>query len=377
VTYRKAGILQHQCSVGMHLYLSRGSLITRAPVWKSLPTGNKVELMAGKPSADRKGTLLNQRQVWAVVLAGGDGTRLKSLTQLISGEDRPKQFCTVYGGKTLLAQTRARLAPTIHPERTAFVLVKAHEKFYSSELADIEPRQLIVQPDNKGTTAAVMFSLLRITAIAGDPVVAFFPTDHYYSNEAGFDASVHRAVKVAQHTDTLVILGAEAEHAEVEYGWIEPGTRFDCPFTDALLRVRRFWEKPSHPTALALFARGCLWNTFVMVGRASIFLALLANTMAPSVWKAFTAAQRSGRHSADPMAQYKLWASLTAGDFSRQVLTLSTQYLSVLRVGDIGWSDLGTPERVSAAMARSGLRPWWQEVAEHENSKDLAKTSVG
>jgi mannose-1-phosphate guanylyltransferase len=71
---------------------------------------------------------LNQ-QVWAVVLAGGDGTRLRSLTQLISGEDRPKQFCHVYGDKTLLAHTRARLAGTIHPERTAFVLVKNHERF--------------------------------------------------------------------------------------------------------------------------------------------------------------------------------------------------------------------------------------------------------
>jgi mannose-1-phosphate guanylyltransferase len=321
---------------------------------------------------------LNYQQVWAVVLAGGDGTRLRPLTQLISGEDRPKQFCQVYGGKTLLAQTRARLGRAIHPERTAFVVVKSHERFYRNELADVEPQRVVVQPDNKGTTAAVIFSLLRITALAGDPVVAFFPTDHYYANDAGFIFSVDRAVRVAQdHPDTLVILGAEAEHAEVDYGWIEPGARLKSPFTNALLRVGRFWEKPSHPTAEALFARGCLWNTFVMVGRASIFLALLANTMTPGVWKAFTEAQRSGRHSTDPMAQYKLWASLTAGDFSRQVLTLSTQYLSVLRVGDIGWSDLGTPERVRAAMAQSGLTPWWQKATEDEHSKHLAKTSAG
>ena len=226
---------------------------------------------------------MNHQQVWAVLLAGGDGTRLRSLTQLISGEDRPKQFCHVYGGKTLLAQTRVRLSRAIHPERTAFVLVKTHERFYRSELADVEPHQLIVQPGNKGTTAAVICSLLRITSLAGDPVVAFFPTDHYYANEPGFSVSVDRAVRVAQHhSDTLVVLGAESEHAEVEYGWIEPGTRFDSPFANALLRVRRFWEKPSYPTAQALFDRGCLSNTFVMVGRASLFLALLDNIM--PVW---------------------------------------------------------------------------------------------
>ena len=321
---------------------------------------------------------MNHQQVWAVVLAGGDGTRLRSLTQLISGEDRPKQFCSVYGGKTLLAQTRARLACAIHPERTVFVLVKTHERFYRSELADVEPDKLIVQLGNKGTTAAVICSLLRITSLAGDPVVAFFPTDHYYANELGFTVSVDRAVRVAQHhSDTLVVLGAEAEHAEVEYGWIEPGARVDSPFTSALLRVSRFWEKPSHPAAQALFDRGCLWNTFVMVGRASIFLSLLANTVAPSVLNAFTAARRYSDDSTHIAAQDKLWSSLTAGDFSHQVLTPNTQHLAVLRVGDIGWSDLGTPERVREAMARSGLTPWWQEAAENEHSKNLAETSVG
>jgi mannose-1-phosphate guanylyltransferase len=318
---------------------------------------------------------LNHQQVWAVVLAGGDGTRLRSLTQLISGEDCPKQFCRVYGGKTLLAQTRARLARAIHPERTAFVLVQTHEKFYRNELADVEPHQLIVQPGNKGTTAAVICSLLRITSLAGDPVVAFFPTDHYYSNEAEFSLSVNRAIRIAQHhSDMLVVLGAQAEHPEVEYGWIEPGSTFGTPFTDALLRVHRFWEKPSHPTAQALFARGCLWNTFVMVGRASLFLAVLGNTMAPGVLDAFLAAQRH-KDDAPNLAQDKLWTSLTSGDFSHQVLTPSTQHLAVLRTGDIGWSDLGMPERVQAALARSGVRPWWQESTQNESSEIMVKNS--
>jgi mannose-1-phosphate guanylyltransferase len=205
-------------------------------------------------------------------------------------------------------------------------------------------------------------------------VVAFFPTDHYYANEAEFSVSVDRAVREAQHhSDTLVLLGAEAEHAEVEYGWIEPGARVDSAFTNALLRVSRFWEKPSHRAAQALFERGCLWNTFVMVGRASLFLALLGETMPAGALNAFMAA----RDSIHLAAQDKLWSSLTAGDFSHQVLTPSTQHLAVLRVGDIGWSDLGTPERVRAVLARSGLTPWWQEAADNEHSENLVKISAG
>lgn len=316
-----------------------------------------------------------QQQAWAVVLAGGDGTRLRSLTHLISGEDRPKQYCALYGGKTLLAQTRARLTRAIHPERTTFAVVRAHEKFYRRELADVDPQRLVVQPANKGTTAAVIYSLLRITALAGDPVVAFFPTDHYYADEASFVNSVRRAVRAAQrHPDTLVVLGAEAEQAEVEYGWIEPGTRFESPVTNALLRVRSFWEKPCRRTAQALLARGCLWNMFVMIGRASMFFEMLDRTVAPGLLRSFIDSERSARAMPNLPAENELWEGLTAGDFSRQVLSASTGNLAVLRVVDVGWSDLGTPERVKATMQRSGLKAHWRESSGNELSKELAKT---
>lgn len=42
---------------------------------------------------------------WAVVLAGGDGTRLQELTRRISGDKRPKQFCSFFEGKSLLDNT--------------------------------------------------------------------------------------------------------------------------------------------------------------------------------------------------------------------------------------------------------------------------------
>jgi mannose-1-phosphate guanylyltransferase len=78
------------------------------------------------------------------------------------------------------------------------------------------------------------------------------------------------------HPDSIVLLGAAADYAEVEYGWIEPGPAISHgPI--ALLGVNRFWEKPSLQHARALLRRGCLWNTFVTAGRASTFLDLLCS----------------------------------------------------------------------------------------------------
>ena len=317
---------------------------------------------------------MDHQQTWAVVLAGGDGTRLRSLTRFIVGEDRPKQFCRLYGGRTLLAQTRSRLAPAISPERTLYTVVKAHERFYEDELADVPPSRVVVQPSNKGTTAAITYSLRRIISLAGDPIVGFFPTDHHYSRESRVAASVRVATRVVtKRPDTVVLLGASAEHPEVEYGWIEPSDRFDHRFTRSLLRVNRFWEKPRPDIAQVLFARGCLWNTFVMIGRVSAFLEVLQAAV-PGMVRALAADRHlSASESASANAD-QAYAALTPGDFSRQVLSVSTERLAVLRLGNVGWSDLGTPERVMTAMARSGLRSHWPDTPQNENLEKFAES---
>ena len=317
---------------------------------------------------------MNHQHVWAVVLAGGDGTRLRSLTRSITGEDRPKQFCRFYGGRTLLAQTRSRLAPAISPDRTLYTVVKAHERFYADELADVTPSRVVVQPSNKGTTAAIICSLKRITSLAGDPIVGFFPTDHHYAREMRFAASVRLATKaVMTRPGMVILLGAPAEYPEVEYGWIEPSRRLDHGFTKSLLGVNRFWEKPASQVAQALLARGCLWNTFVMIGLASTFFELLKAAV-PGMVRILGADRHfSASELALPNAD-QAYASLTPGDFSKQVLSVSTERLAVLRLGRVGWSDLGTPERVVSAMARSGLRSHWQGISQNENAENLAES---
>jgi len=76
---------------------------------------------------------------WGVVLAGGDGKRLLPLTRKISGDDRPKQFCALTGGETLLDQTRRRLSGMIEDEQTLLVLTQTHERFYADQLEGVVP----------------------------------------------------------------------------------------------------------------------------------------------------------------------------------------------------------------------------------------------
>src|SRR5271155_4976042 len=94
---------------------------------------------------------LNGRRDWGVILAGGDGERLRPLTRLIAGDDRPKQFCPLLGGKkTLLEQTRRRTARAVPASQTLFVLANRHQRYYTEELAQIPSSRMIVQTSNRG-----------------------------------------------------------------------------------------------------------------------------------------------------------------------------------------------------------------------------------
>lgn len=140
-----------------------------------------------------------QRDAWAVILAGGDGTRLQKLTSKIAGDSRPKQFCRIFGNKSLLSHTRERLRPVFRESRTMFVVTKAHEEFYNDELSDAPGSNLVVQPANRGTGVAIATAVLQILQHDPDGIVAFFPSDHYFADDAGFQATVGSAITLATH----------------------------------------------------------------------------------------------------------------------------------------------------------------------------------
>lgn len=292
---------------------------------------------------------------WGVILAGGDGTRLKALSRSLAGDDRPKQFCVLFGNKSLLARTRDRLEPAISRDRMVFAVVQEHAPYFRSELADVDESRIVIQPVNRGTTAAIIYSLLRLTRLEKDPIVAFFPSDHHFADETQFARAVDRAFEVVRrHRDRLVVVGAEAQEAEVEYGWIEPGPPVENAGAGALpvFHVERFWEKPSAPLAEVFLKSGCLHNTFVMAGRAWMFLEVLEAAMPDAVAPFHAvAASRGTEEEAGRAAQ--VYDRLAVSDFSRDVMTRCAGRLAVVRMEGAGWDDLGTPERVYRTIRRA------------------------
>jgi mannose-1-phosphate guanylyltransferase len=303
--------------------------------------------------------LLDSR-LWSVILAGGDGERLRPLTRLISGDDRPKQFCRLVGGKkTLLEQTRLRVAKAVPGSQTLYVLLDRHERFYSDDLAQVPPSRMILQPANRGTLPAILCSLARLVKLDSRAVVGFFPSDHYFSRERRFIKGVREAFEAAEENpNSVILLGAEAKIPETGFGYIEQAPVSEGSTHRRLRPVARFWEKPSLEIARSLVSRGCVWNTFVMVGQVGAFLRLVQETV-PYLYRSFESMISGDTADHDGIAS--IYDSIPSADFSRLVLSAGSPRLAVFNLGEVGWSDLGDPQRLIETLSRHGIQcPWRQ-----------------
>jgi mannose-1-phosphate guanylyltransferase len=295
---------------------------------------------------------------WALILAGGDGTRLRPLTMQVAGDSRPKQFCPLIDGGTLLDRTRRRLNLLVRFDHQTIVVTRTHEPYYDALSRELPPARLVIQPENRGTAPGIVYPLLHMIDLAGDTPLAVVPSDHRVSDDAAFMGYVASAIDIVRaRRDLIVLLGIEPTHAETEYGWIAPA---EVPLAldgESVFPIQRFWEKPSARMAERLFHRGCVWNSFVMVGWISTFLDLVARTN-PALFAAFAPVRRPTTRDAVQVLE-RVYRRLPPMGFSETVLVPGARRLAVLRVKGVEWSDWGHPQRVLMSLGRAGLRPAW------------------
>jgi len=291
-------------------------------------------------------------QPWAIILAGGDGTRLQNLTRHIEGDSRPKQFSRIFGSRTLLGHTRERLRPVFQDDRVLFVVARDHDRFYRTELTGVDRASVLEQPANRGTAVAIIATLLQLLQYKPDAIVGIFPSDHYYANDDAFAMTVKSAISVSKrHHDSIVLIGAKPQWPEIEYGWIEPGPAIPIGCRAKVFRVGRFCEKPPLFEARDLMRKGGLWNTFVTIGRAGAFLNLMAATVMPTMTRIARAVAHRDLGG--------VYGEIDLIDFSRDVLSYQPRSLIVMEDSVSGWADLGHPERVISTLDRHRIEPAW------------------
>ena len=296
-----------------------------------------------------------RRNAWAVVLAGGEGRRLRPLVRRLHGEDRPKQYVKLLGPRTLLRQTLDRTELAIPFERTLVVTMSRHAGYLGEEFPGPDRPHLLVQPGDRGTAAAVLYAAHRIGWRDPGATIAIFPSDHFVPAAARFMAHVAEvAAWVDRHPERIVLLGAPPTSPEVQYGWIERGAPVGEVTTGPVCAVRHFWEKPAPERARVYLTAGHLWNTSVIVGKAAAFTEA-GRRGVPVVSDRIERLRPFDGTPDEVAAAHQAYLLMPKANFSRAVLEACPDAFAVSQLPRLVWSDLGSPRRVIDTLRRLGV----------------------
>jgi len=260
---------------------------------------------------------------WAVVLAGGIGSRFWPL----STPSRPKQLLPLVTNEPLLADSVARLSPIVAPERVLILTNEALVPAIAEMLPDLPRANLVAEPRAGGTAAALTWAAQEIARRDGpDAVMMSVHADWSVSDAPGFQRALTRAADVAERHSVLVTVGVVPTRPDPGFGYIQPGQ----PLEDGVRRVARFVEKPDRARAAEMCREGYLWNSGIFVWRVGDFLDDVRR-LTPEIAPALHA------HAHDIRG---FFAAVSPVSVDVGVLERSTRV--VVMPGDFGWDDVGT-----------------------------------
>ncbi|MEN4012736.1 MAG: sugar phosphate nucleotidyltransferase [Bellilinea sp.] len=294
--------------------------------------------------------------LWGIILAGGAGKRLRSFTEKLYGYPRPKQYCVITGNRSMLEHTLNRARLLIPPNRLVTVVTQSHRR-YIEEINHGQPLEtFVVQPECRDTGPGIVLPLLKIFHVDPMSIVVTLPSDHFVVGSWRFMGYIRLAADfVNAYPDFIVLIGVKPHRCEIDYGWVEPGKAKILHRDMDFKAVHRFLEKPPPGLIEALLATGCLWNTFVLIGRATTFLKRIQEHV-PEMLSAFKAIPRTFNTIHEEAAIEKAYTNITSTNFSKSVLEQVARHLVVLEALDIYWSDWGTENRIQQDIERFGLR---------------------
>ena len=324
-------------------------------------------------STDLKGGSSTFDSAAVLIIAGGRGTRFWPESRI----NRPKPLFSIDGKTSLLAATVARMEPLIARDRV-FVLASADQAplFRPVLKKLIPPRNLIVEPEGRGTAVAIAYGTGVIAKrLSDEAVVGVMPADHYVTPAAAFQRTLGDAMRLAAINPAIVVIGIKPTRPETGYGYLKVGCAVSLPLTrrskplvrffagegkgegsardgsdgkaGAAFKLDRFVEKPAAAAARNMMRSGkYLWNAGMFVMSTATLAAELARHAPPLA---------EAMHSFASMKSAQLEHSYHALDFDSFDRVVAEKSRSVLGVrARFTWHDVGSWEGLWEALRGRG-----------------------
>jgi len=299
-----------------------------------------------------------ERRWWGVILAAGEGQRVRKLALRVFDRSRPGQYSPAKGGATLVEHTVNRAACLVAPERILTVIGNGHSVYLDPGVQ--LPGRILEEPANRGTGACVMLPLVYVLAAEPEATVLILPSDHFALPDEQFVSHLERAAYLAECLpNRLVLLGAAPTRPQADFGWVEAGPFLEGMDEFGARSIEKFYDKPTQEEAERFMQRGYFWNTRVMAVKART-LWTIGQQLFPGMMKRFEnlldllKLVNSGNASRDleKLALRDVYRGLETTNFSRRVLQ-APEWITLLPMSDLRSSTWGHDGRIAEGEIRS------------------------
>ncbi len=271
-------------------------------------------------------------EVFAVIMAGGSGTRFWPLSR----SAWPKQFLALAGGnESLLQQTVRRLAGVVPSNRVIVVTSEQHAQATREQLPDLPPDNVLAEPQGRNTAPCVAWAAAHVSARSAKAVMAVLPADPHIGDEPAYRKVLQQAIEAARDGG-MVTIGVTPTRPETGYGYIEVGE----PLGAGVRRVQHFFEKPDLPRAQRFLADGnFLWNSGMFFFRADVVLGEFERQL-PDIYAFANECRKRLKTGPDLEFVRASYAGLTSISIDHGIMEKAGD----LRVvpGSFGWYDIGS-----------------------------------
>ncbi|MEK7096450.1 MAG: sugar phosphate nucleotidyltransferase [Patescibacteria group bacterium] len=275
---------------------------------------------------------------YAVIMAGGQGTRLWPLSR----KNMPKQLHRLSSDKSLIQETVGRLLPIFKPDQIFISTTPEYQEEINNQLPEIPAKNYIIEPVAMGNAAACGLATMLIAKKDPEANIIFYPADQSIKNEERFQQTLQYAfLQLNQHPDHIITIGIEPNRPDTGLGYIQMAEEinFDKEKNLRINKVKCFVEKPDQETAVSYISSSqYLWNAGIFIWQTDNFIKLVQDHLPNiySVLKTITDSYNSDRYDDVLNSEYPNIENITV-DYG--IMEKTDKILVV--PGDFGWSDIG------------------------------------